>query len=243
MLNERLVEPLAASPRAALPSAHSTSAKTILSRAAGGASPAMRPDGTNSNSGESGCHSHELSDEERDQRFERAVLEARGAIGRNVAWVIRRCWAHAHDDVVADLTQDVLLGILRRGPSLLDQWQSDRGLTLHGFFGLIARRHALSVLRGRKHERRVQRSTAAGHPDQTDRLDPERILIARETLRALTEYMRGLDGASRALFEASFIRERDVSATCMEFMVTRNALYCFKHRIRRDALHAIAHDE
>jgi len=148
---------------------------------------------------------------------------------------------------VEDLTQEVFLVLFADQARVLRSWDRRRGLSLHGFVGLVAERRALSLLRTGK------RNPWTEDPTLTDELDqasaapgPEGIAVSKDLLTLLLRRLEEtLSPLGRHLFELLYIQERTVEEVTSLTGMSRDAVYAWRSRLRRLSqrlLHEIGHE-
>ncbi len=136
---------------------------------------------------------------------------------------------------VEDLTQEVFLTLFADGARVLKTWNSDRGLSLENFVGLVAQRRAISMLRTGK------RSPWKEDPTLDDELDgaapdpdPEERTASREHLRLLLGRLKEeLSPLGWRLFDLLLVRERSVKEVRAETGMSRDAVYAWRSRLRK----------
>ena len=136
---------------------------------------------------------------------------------------------------VRDMTQDVLLRLFADDARILREWRPERGLSLSGFVGLVAQRHALSVVRTRHRSPLSETpvdidALALAHADhgQLSRLEHGEL-----TRALLTELWAELSPLGRRVFVALYVEQRDTASLCAELGTTMDALHAWRGRIRK----------
>ncbi len=152
-----------------------------------------------------------------------------------VARSIRRCRTSESRnprEVLADLVQDVFALLLEDDGRILARWDPARGLSLENFVGLVAERHARSILTTRK------RSPWSESPDaDIDTLMPptrgaEARVVSADLLRtALDAVQAELTPKGLALFEALILEQRDAGPVATELGLSRGAVYQWRKRL------------
>jgi RNA polymerase sigma factor (sigma-70 family) len=148
--------------------------------------------------------------------------------------------ASGHDlrQKVEDLSQEVFLALFEKDEKALRSWQSERGLSLENFVGLVAEREVLSFLRsGRRNPWKEdpfltedEIDTAA--PDS----DPEEITASRELLSRLLDRLREeLSPEGYWLFQLLFIEELSQTEVQEATGLSADAVYARRSRLRRKA--------
>jgi RNA polymerase sigma-70 factor (ECF subfamily) len=138
---------------------------------------------------------------------------------------------------VEDLCQEVFLALFRDGGRVLRSWEPERGLSLDNFVGLIARRRALSFLRGGRGGGRPE------DPAPDDELEraapgggPELGTLGREQLRLLLRRLREeVSPLGWHLFQLLVVEERPLAEVERSTRMSRDALYAWRSRLRRHA--------
>ncbi len=135
---------------------------------------------------------------------------------------------------IPDLTQEVFLALFAREGAILSSWTAQRGSSLRAFVWLVAKRRAISCLRGRR-----ARAFDDIHSDGLDapspsRIDPEDLILSRERLELLWEAVaRDLGPRGRRMFELLFVEERSVAEIAEETGLGPDAIYAWRSRLRR----------
>ncbi len=138
---------------------------------------------------------------------------------------------------VEDLCQEVFLMLFRDGGRVLRSWEPERGLSLDNFVGLIARRRALSFLRGGRGGGRAE------EPAPDDELEraapeggPELGALGREQLRLLLRRLQEeVSPLGWHLFQLLLVEERPLAEVERSTRMSRDALYAWRSRLRRHA--------
>ncbi|HET7540405.1 MAG TPA: hypothetical protein VFK05_11060 [Polyangiaceae bacterium] len=168
--------------------------------------------------------------------FLRRITEVvRLRVGRVLVRAARR---RAHADLrrreLLDLMQDVFVVLLDREARVLAAWDSERGLSLEGFVGLVAEREALAFLRSGR------RSAWAEYPsddllnDVVADASPELQTAAKEQLSQLLDFLyERLSPQGALLFEALYVSHSPVEEICARFSMTPVAVYSFRTRLKR----------
>lgn len=133
---------------------------------------------------------------------------------------------------VADLTQDTFRMLFEDDCKVLLRWDPAAGLGLDNFVGLVAKRHALSVLRSKR------RSPWSDDPvEDLDRLSAsgpsaESIVATQQVLTTvIAELETELSPKGLLLFQRLFVDEADVQAVCTELNMSRDAVYAWRSRL------------
>jgi RNA polymerase sigma-70 factor (ECF subfamily) len=148
----------------------------------------------------------------------------------------RRGRRRAARQEVEDFTQTVLLALFADDAQVLTQWDPARGLGLHAFVGLLARRETLSVLRSRR------KSPWTEQPMQNEDLDrnaeqgmgPELQTISRDMLANLTAAVKTkLSAKGAELFDLLFIRGFSPEEVSKLTGLSADAVYAWNSRLSR----------
>jgi RNA polymerase sigma factor (sigma-70 family) len=137
---------------------------------------------------------------------------------------------------VEDLCQDVFLTLLSRDAHVLRSWQTERGLSLESFVGLVAERRVLSFLRsGRRNPWKEDPSfTAEELETEAPESGPEEIAAGREHLSLLLDRLREeLSPLGRRLFELLFVQELSQTEVQAASGLSADAVYAWRSRLRR----------
>lgn len=135
-----------------------------------------------------------------------------------------------------DLTQDVFLTLFDEGARVLRSWQSEEGLSLENFVGLVARRRAISCLRsGRRNPWREDPTLNEEHEEEPAAdPDPEARAASRQELRFLLRRMQAeLSPQGWNLFELLLVQELPVEEVEQRTRMSRDAIYAWRSRLRK----------
>jgi RNA polymerase sigma factor (sigma-70 family) len=142
-----------------------------------------------------------------------------------------------------DLSQEVFLALFSRDAHVLRAWQSERGLSLENFVGLVAERQVLSFLRsGRRNPWKEDASFTAEElePEAPDS-GPEAAAASREHLALLLDRLREeLSPLGRRLFELLFVQEQSLNEVRAASGLSADAVYAWRSRLRRLAQKLLA---
>lgn len=133
-----------------------------------------------------------------------------------------------------DLTQDVLLRLFRDGGRIIKTWNPQKGASLSHFVGLIARRQAISALRGRSSASLSRSGDLFDIADflQSDTVAPDREVTCRQELALILDEVRArLSPLGLELFRRLFIEEEPVEVICTATKLTPNAVYIWRTRL------------
>jgi RNA polymerase sigma factor (sigma-70 family) len=134
-----------------------------------------------------------------------------------------------------DLAQTVLLHLLGNGGRALATWNPQHGTPFAAYAACLARRAAISALRGRQ---RNHLSEVAHDPielpESSEAHESEEQLAEREHARLLLVRARtALSPLGKRVFDVLFVEERDIDAASRELGMSEEALYTWRTRIRR----------
>lgn len=156
------------------------------------------------------------------RRVARCLVASKAGIGRD-----RR-------QEVADLTQDVFRLLFDKDGRILQRWDPDAGLSLDNFVGLVARRHALSILRS------GTRTPWRDDPvEDIERLmlskdDPEDTVVSQDLLKRVVDELEAeLSPKGWLLFQRLLIDEADVPTLVTELGMKRDAIYAWRSRLNK----------
>lgn len=160
-------------------------------------------------------------------RVARTLLARRSRLGSG---------RHVHQEV-EDLSQDVFLSLFSRDARVLRAWDSERGLSLENFVGLVAERFVVSALRSGK---RSFWKESPGLPEELDvpspECSPEAFTASREELGLLLDRMREeVSPLGWRLFDLLFVKELSLPEVKMETGLSDDAIYAWRSRLRRVA--------
>jgi RNA polymerase sigma factor (sigma-70 family) len=142
---------------------------------------------------------------------------------------------------VADLTQEIFLGLFARDARVLRSWQADRGLSLENFVGLVAERQVVSFLRSGR--RNPSQEEPVAEDFDTPALDqgPEEITASREQLHLLLDRLREeLSPLGWQLFDLLFVRELSIPEVKAASGLSDDAVYAWRSRLRQRAQRLLA---
>jgi RNA polymerase sigma-70 factor (ECF subfamily) len=163
-------------------------------------------------------------------RVARSLLRRAGRRGRDV------------QQEVADLTQEVFVGLFTDDAKALRAWDPSLGLSLPNFIGLLAQRKVASIMR-------VRQRTPWGDEPAGDALDgdmhsheqsPDAQAGSRQLLQQLFSRLeeslspRGLD-----LFYRLYVDEQSIEDVCSQTGLNADAVYQWKSRLGRAARTAL----
>ncbi|MFL6260504.1 MAG: RNA polymerase sigma factor [Thermoanaerobaculia bacterium] len=144
---------------------------------------------------------------------------------------------------VEDLSQEVFLALFSRDAHVLRGWQTERGLSLESFVGLVAERQVLSFLRsGRRNPWKEDPFFPAEDLETEDpESGPEEIAAGREHLSLLLDRLREeLSPLGRRLFELLFVQELSQREVQAASGLSADAVYAWRSRLRRLARKLLA---
>lgn len=174
----------------------------------------------------------------------RLVTALEPIIRRRVAGALLRDkarWGRSVAVDAEDLTQEVLLALFADDGRILKAWSPERGLPFERFVGLVARRHALSILRSRRRSPFNAQPTdpfeLEDQPPESRRRDALRSTETRQSLERLTLALRRrLSPAGVDMFRRLFVEEESVSDISRNTGLSADSVYQWRTRIRRTAL-------
>lgn len=166
-------------------------------------------------------------------RVARTLLARRSSLpgGRNVR------------QEVEDLSQDVFLALFTQDARVLRSWQSERGLSLENFVGLVAERQVLSFLRsGRRNPWKEDTSLMEDALDaEAPESGPEEVTASREHLSLLLDRLREeVSPQGRRLFDLLFVQEMSLPEVRSASGLSDDAVYAWRSRLRRVARKILA---
>lgn len=137
---------------------------------------------------------------------------------------------------VLDMTQDVFRELFDDHGKALRAWDPARGLSLPNFVGLLAERHAVSVLRSDRRnpwtEDPTLDSTFERHADTAQ--SPEPAVLSRDLLETLLDRLRvTLSPLGMDLFQRLFVDERPVEEVAATLKMSTEAIYAWRSRLRK----------
>lgn len=142
---------------------------------------------------------------------------------------------------VADLTQEIFLGLFARDAHGLRSWQAERGLSLENFVGLIAERHVVSFLRSGRRNPALEEPVAEDFDAPALDQGPEEVTASREQLHLLLDRLREeLSPLGWQLFDLLFVRELSVPEVKAASGLSDDAVYAWRSRLRQRAQRLLA---
>lgn len=166
------------------------------------------------------------------------VSVLRPVVQAEVAWTLHRYRpADRRYDVaqeVADLVQEVFISLLEKDGHALRAWDPARGRNLTSFVKLLTRHQVASILRSGRRCPWTEEPTNVDDLRLTPTPSHEGRVSSRQAAGVLMERLRtALNPRGMMLFESLFVEERDVDDVCREFGMTREAIYAWRTRTRR----------
>lgn len=141
-------------------------------------------------------------------------------------------------DEVEDLVQAIWLRLVKDGGRQLMAYDPERGMSLEGYVGQIAR----SELSRRRRELGALKRSAPLGEAELDAMEaepagnaqsPEQILEQRQQARSLVERLKSeLPPRGSAVFNALYVLELDVPEAAEMLGASRQVIYNWQHRIR-----------
>ena len=155
-----------------------------------------------------------------------------------VAWTLRRFAPKGRNrdprQETADMVQEVFLALFDHRGRILSAWDPSRGRTLASFVKLIARHQVVSVLRSNRRCPWTEDPTLLERMQLETDESPETALLEAQSAQRLVEALREhLSTRSMYLFEELYVEERSVEDVCSDAGMTRDALYAWRARIKR----------
>ncbi len=139
---------------------------------------------------------------------------------------------------VEDLTQEVWVALFARDARVLRTWDSERGLSLPNFVGLVAERQVLSFLRSGRRNPWKEEPSFADEELETESLEsgPEELVAGREHLTLLLDRLReSLSPLGWQLFDLLFVQELSQAEVQAASGLSADAVYAWRSRLRRVA--------
>jgi RNA polymerase sigma factor (sigma-70 family) len=160
------------------------------------------------------------------------VVEARVA---RVLWRTRQSSSRNVRQEVEDMTQDVFAFLFEEGGKALRAWDPERGLSLQNFVGLLAERHAVSVLRsGRRTPFKDLTALDTRDDIQAEMNDPEPATLSRDLLAVLLDRLRlALTPLGMHLFQLLYVEERSPEEVAAAATMSLDAVYAWRSRLRK----------
>lgn len=191
------------------------------------------------------------------ETLDRFVNEALPVIQSRVMKVLvcRRGYAFGRDirQEVDDLVQEVFLYIFNDQGKVLLSWESDKGLSLKNFIGLVAERKARAILTIDKRSPWAERpieseqynaysastsigSPTAGSASEARDFGPEELTASTELLRVLFDRLeQELSPLGMRLFRLLYVENNSLAEVCATMQMTKDAVYAWRSRLLRQA--------
>lgn len=136
---------------------------------------------------------------------------------------------------VEDLSQDVFLALFSSDARVLRAWDSERGLSLENFVGLVAERQVVSFLRsGRRNPWREDPTAAEDLETTAPDQSPEQVTASREQLSLLLDRLREeVSPLGWRLFDLLFVKELSLPEVKTASGLSDDAVYAWRSRLRR----------
>jgi len=135
---------------------------------------------------------------------------------------------------LADLAQDTFRQLFQDGGKVLLRWDPERGLSLENYVGLVARRHALSVLRSQRRNPWSDEPVEDVERLMTSTSDAHEIVATKQLLeRVLDELQAELSPKGWHIFQRLFVDQAEIPDLCQELGMKRDALYAWRSRLRK----------
>lgn len=143
---------------------------------------------------------------------------------------------------VEDLTQEIFLALFDRDARVLRSWQSERGLSLQNFVGLVSERQVISLLRsGRRNPWREDLVPATALDGPSLDCGPEEATASREELSLLLDRLRQeLTPLGQRIFDLVYVQELALPEVMAATGLTADAVYAWRSRLRRLAQRLLA---
>jgi RNA polymerase sigma factor (sigma-70 family) len=148
----------------------------------------------------------------------------------------RRSGRRAARQEVEDLTQTVLLALFADEARALAQWDPERGLGLHAFVALLAKRETISVLRSQRRSPWTERPTLLEDLDRNavPGMGPESETISRDMLQNLASAVKAkLSAKGAELFDLLFMRGLSAEEVSAITGLSADAVYAWNSRLSR----------
>ncbi len=167
------------------------------------------------------------------------VHRLRPAVQAEVGWSLvnngRRRGARDPQQEVADLVQEVFVSLWENEGKILRAWNPEKGRSLVSFVRLVARHQVISILRSKKRSPWTEEPTEADDLELSTTSGQEEALDQSQAVKLILQHVhQGQSTRGRLLFEGLYIEGKEVDDICDEFGMTRNAVYAWKTRLRRD---------
>ena len=137
---------------------------------------------------------------------------------------------------VADLCQEVFGLLFKNSGRVLGQWESEKGLSVKNYVGLVAHRYAVSALRSKR------RNPFTEEPTESEEFDTlaqpggsgEAAIISRDLLKKVfSQTEESLSEMGRALFRLIFVEEREVGEIVELMNMSEAAVYAWRSRLSK----------
>jgi RNA polymerase sigma factor (sigma-70 family) len=173
---------------------------------------------------------------------ERLVRRLRPVIEAQIRASLRRPGVHLLHPTVADLSQDVWVGLLDDDARLLRAYDPSRGASLETYVALLTRREVSDWARGQRTLKRSVAPVAPGEPRTAD--TPETAVIADDLARALeSELLRVLPEKGQLVYRYVYRDGLDTPTVARTLQVSQQVVYNWTHTIRGIARDLLARAE
>ena len=140
---------------------------------------------------------------------------------------------------VDDLAQEIWLTVFKDDGRILRAYDPDRGASLEGYVGLIARRELWRMKRAAEQVRRGGDQRTLPIDDARDAaagVDPEQHVSSKELMARLEDHLtETLPPRGQAIMRALYTDGLEVSVIASMLGVSRQVVYNWQHRIRKAA--------
>ena len=124
--------------------------------------------------------------------------------------------------------------LFEREGRILRSWSPDKGASLETFVRLVARRHALSVLRTKRRSPWSEQPEVDVDQMLPDHDSPEVVTATREILRQVVRELRAeLSPRGLAVFELLIVDEASVEQVQERLGMSRDAVYAWRSRLTK----------
>lgn len=132
------------------------------------------------------------------------------------------------------MVQEVFLFLVANDGAALRAWDPARGRSLPSFVRLVARHRVLSFLRSGRRSPWTEEPTLLSDMTLEPTPSPEsEVGLREEAQRIVEELQKVLTPRGRKLFEEIYLEERSVAEVCARHGLSRDALYAWRTRTRR----------
>lgn len=138
--------------------------------------------------------------------------------------------------LIEDYSQDVFEYLFQNDARALRRWDSERGMSLENYVGMIAEQRVAAALRTRSRNPWTEAPTCAEHLDAVTppQNAPDRDVVARQLLqRLIAEMEEQLSPRGREIFRRLVLDNQPVAVISDELGMSTSAVHAWSSRLRK----------